>query len=88
MGVDGFAFFEMDADDIGIPEEVVEVAEGFLIGTDEENSDVIRFVGFQFVEREDFGDVFLIDEAVDLAIAVASDVGENRTVQFGFRLTF
>ena len=55
----------------------MEVAEGFLIGADEEDGDVIGLVGLEFVEGQDFGDVLLVDEAVDFAVAIAGDVGEH-----------
>ena len=44
MGVDRLAVLEVDADDVGVAEQVVQVAEGFLIGTDEEDADVVGFV--------------------------------------------
>ena len=58
----------------------MEVAKGFLIGSDQENREVIGLVLFEVVEREDFGDVFLVDEAVDFPVTVAGDVGKNGTM--------
>ena len=58
----------------------MKVTESFLIGTYEENREVVGLPLFEVVERENFGDIFLVDEAVDLAVAIASDVSENGTV--------
>ena len=62
----------------------MEVAEGFLISTDEEDADVVGFAGDERVEREDVLDVFAVDEAVDFSIAVAGDVGEDGAVAWFF----
>lgn len=80
VGIDGLAFLKVDADDVGVAEEVVEVAEGFLVGADEEDAEVIGFVRLEILEMEDFRNIFLIDEAVDLTIAVTGDVGDDGAV--------
>jgi hypothetical protein len=69
-------FVDAHADDVGVAEEVVEVAEGFLIGPDEEDADDVVLVRLEAVQRQDFGDAAHVDEAVDLAVAVAGEVGE------------
>ena len=45
VGVDRFAVFQVDADDIGVAKQVVQVAEGLLVGADEEDADVVVLVG-------------------------------------------
>ena len=41
-----------DADDIGVAEQVVQVAERFLIRADQEDAEVVFLVRLQLVERE------------------------------------
>ena len=82
--VDGSAIFHVDADDVRVTEQIVQVAQRFLVGTDEENGYVVRVALLELVERENFGNVFAIDEAIDLAIAIAGDVGQNGAVTWSF----
>ena len=59
---------------------LLRLSEGFLVGADEEDAQVIGFVRLEIVEMEDFRNIFLIDEAVDLTIAVTGDVGDDGAV--------
>ena len=67
---------DADVDGVGVAEEVVQVAEDFLVGADEEGGEeiVVAVVGVQF---QDLLHVAAVDEAVDLAVGVAGDVGED-----------
>ena len=67
---------EGDVDGVGVAEEVVEVAEDFLVGADEEDAEVV-FLAVVFVELEGFLDVAEVDEGIDLAVGVAGDVGQH-----------
>ena len=46
------AVAEGDGDDVGVAEEVVEVAEGLLVGADEEGTEVVLLIGGAVVEVE------------------------------------
>lgn len=59
---------------------LLRLSESFLVGADEEDVQVIGFVRLEIVEMENFRNIFLIDEAVDLTIAVTGDVGDDSAV--------
>ena len=61
---------------VGVAEEVVQVAEDFLVRADEEHAEVVRLAG-ERVQRERALDVAAIDELIDLAVRVAGDVAEH-----------
>ena len=72
----GFIVFEEDVDLVDAAEEVVEVAHDVLIGAGEKHTEVVRFP-VERVERDVVLGVLQIDEAADLAVGVARDVGED-----------
>lgn len=80
LGVLEFAVFDADGDDVGVAEEIVEVAEGLLVGADEEDADDVVFVGIfevDVVEGEAMVEFAGVSELVDFAVGVAGDVRED-----------
>jgi hypothetical protein len=67
---------EPDVDGIGVAEQVVQVAEDLLIGADQEDADVVG-LAVPLVQLEHALLVAAGDELVDLAVAVAGEVGEH-----------
>ena len=61
---------------VGVAEEVVQVAEDLLVGAHQEHADVVR-LPVRRMQLEGVLDVALVDELVDLAVAVAGEVGED-----------
>ena len=61
---------------VGVAEEVVEISEDFLVGTDEKHTDVVGRAG-PAVEGQDVTDIQRIDELVDLPVAVAGEVRQH-----------
>src|SRR5215469_16317100 len=64
--------------DVRVAEEVVEVAEGFLVGPDQEGREVVLLTRLQLVQLEGALHVAQRDEVIDLAVRVAGDVSEHR----------
>ena len=58
-------------------EEVVEIAHDVLVGTGEEEADIVRLAGLPAVEREGFLHILDVDELRDLAVRVAGDIHER-----------
>ena len=73
---DGVGVVEADVHGVRVAEQVVQVAEDFLIGADQEHAEVIR-LAVEGVQRQRPLDVAAIDELVDLAVRVAGDVAEH-----------
>ena len=67
---------------IGVAEEVVHVAEDLLVGTYEENADVISIAHAEGVQGNVVGLLIVVDVGGDLTVAVARDV-LNRGVAVG-----
>ena len=68
---------EGDMDGVGVAEEVMQIAEDLLVSADEEEADVIIFVLADLVQGEELGAAVLPDEAGDLAVGIAGDVGDR-----------
>ncbi len=64
-------------DHIGIAQKIMQVTEGFLIGADQENAEVILMIRFQFVQRERVFHIVQVNETINLAVAVAGDIRQN-----------
>ena len=77
LAVFDLAVFDVDRDDVGIAEEVVQIAEGFLVGTDEEDAEhvFVAFFDLGIVQRQAAADAIGEGKFVDLAVAIAGDVG-------------
>lgn len=63
-------------DGVGVAEQVVEIAEDLLVGTDKKRPEVVGLV-LQGVEREGAFDVAAVDELVDLPVGIARHVTEH-----------
>ena len=63
-------------DGVRVAEEVVQVAEDFLVGADQEHAEVVG-LAVEGVQRQRLLDVAAIDELIDLAVGVAGDVAEH-----------
>ena len=61
---------------VRVAEEVVQVAEDFLVRADQEHAEVVR-LAVERVQRQRALHVAAIDELVDLAVRVAGDVAEH-----------
>ena len=59
---------------VGVAEEVVHITEDLLIGANEEDADVVVFVGLDGVEWYVVGLMASVDVGRDLAVGVAGDV--------------
>jgi hypothetical protein len=57
--------------------QVVHVAQGLLIGADQQDAQVVRFALAHRVQFQRFLDVAYVDELVDRAVRVASDVAQD-----------
>src|SRR5688572_9957630 len=68
---------EADVHDVRVAEQVVQVPEGLLVGADQERAEVILLARHELVHLERALGLALGDEAVDLAVRVAGDVGEH-----------
>lgn len=74
MRVHGAAAFQVHADDVRVPQQVVQVPQGLLIGSHQEHADVVVFLaGLDGVQGKGRGHVFAVNEMVDLPVAVARD---------------
>jgi hypothetical protein len=69
---------------VRVAQQVVQVAQNLLVRAEQKNAQVVRFTTFslarqvtQRVQLERLLLGALVDEVVDLAVAVARDVGEN-----------
>ena len=68
---------QVDGDDVGVAEQVVQIAECFLIGTNKEDAhEILIFLG-QGMHWQAGRDTIRQNETVDLAVAVTGDVGQN-----------
>ena len=65
---------------IGVAEEVVHVAENFLIGSYEEDGDIVLFALSQGVQRDVVGLVVVVDVCPDFTVRVAGNVLECGTL--------
>ena len=63
-----------DVHGIGIAEEVVHVAEDFLVGPHEEHAEIVVFVFLHPVHRQHMSDVTTGHEVGNLSVAVAGDI--------------
>ena len=59
---------------IGVAEQVVHIAQDFLISTHEEDTQVIMLAGFELMDRQGVGNALGRDEVGQLAITVTSHV--------------
>ena len=59
---------------IGVAEEIVHIAQNFLIGSDEEYTEVVRLALLQRVDRQDVTGAAHGDEIRHLSVAVAGNV--------------
>ena len=66
----------LDVHGVGVAEQVVHVAEDFLIGADQKRAQVIR-LAVEGVQRQRPLHVAAVDELVDLAVRVAGDVAQH-----------
>ena len=64
-----------------LPKEVAEIAEGLLVGAYQEDAEIIGLALDERVYRERPPQAARLDEAVDLAVGVAGDVGEDRAAR-------
>src|SRR3569623_1449674 len=65
---------ELDVDRVGVPEEIVHVAEDFLICTDQEHPEQIRLTLAHVVQRQARFHTLAIDEMVAAAVRVAVEI--------------
>ena len=72
----GAVFVDGDVHRICVAQQVVQVAENFLVGADEECADVVLLAGV-LVQFESFLHVAVVDELVDLAVGVAGDISKD-----------
>ena len=68
------AVLDGDMDGIGVAEQVVEVTENLLVGTDKEDTEIVGLLGSQAMDRQHVRDVIVGHEVGDLAVAIAGDV--------------
>ena len=59
---------------IGVAEQVVHVAQYFLIGTDQEHGEVIVFAFLQRMHRQAVGDMAVGHEVGDFSVRIAGDI--------------
>src|SRR5436190_10093480 len=64
---------------IGIAEEIVQVAEDFLICSGEEHAEDVRLAVLEIVQLETRPAILVADEAIDPSVRVAGDVLERST---------
>ena len=69
-------FGQVHVHGIGVAKQIVQVAQDFLIGADQERAQHVGRVVERMKQHSPF-DVASIDELVDLAIRVARDVGQH-----------
>jgi hypothetical protein len=69
------------AGDVGVAHQVVQVAEGFLVGAHQEDAEIVGLALDERVHRQRAPQAARLDEAVDLAVGVAGDVGEDRAAR-------
>src|SRR5262249_11298116 len=67
---------------IGQPEQVVETTHDFLIGPNQQQSNVVGLAG-EWMDFEDFLDILEIDELIDVTIRIARQIDECRVVSRG-----
>ena len=65
-----------DVDRVGVPEQVVEISEDFLVGTDEKHAQVVGLAVVR-VQLEHALHVAQLDELVDLPVGIAREVGDD-----------
>ena len=68
---------EIDVHRVRVAEQVVQVAEDFLIGADQERGQIIR-LAVELMQPKRPLHVAAVDELIDLAVAVAGDVAQHR----------
>src|SRR5258708_10073062 len=81
--VDRAAVVETDVDGVGVAKQVMEVAKDFLVGAQQESTQIIR-LAVEWVQFERVAHVAKIDELIDLAVRIAGDVAQNRPARRGF----
>ena len=64
---------------IGVAEEVVQIAEDFLIGAGQEDAEDVVFAVAELVQLQTGTTLLVADEAIDLAIGIARDVLQRAT---------
>src|SRR5437764_6873645 len=67
---------ELDMDGVGIAEQVVEVAQDFLVSAEQESAEVVILAVGERVQREGALYVTAIDKLIDLAVGIAGDITE------------
>ena len=68
---------------MGVAQEIVQVPQGLLVGPDQEDAQKVVLPGPRRMDRQGLADVPGIRVAVELAIAVAGQVGDHRLAQRG-----
>jgi len=68
---------ELDVHGVRVPEQVVRLAERFLVRADQERTHVVG-LAVQLVQLERRADVLQIDELVELAVGIAGEIAEGR----------
>ena len=63
---------------VAVAEEVVQIAQDFLVRAGQKHPEVVLVAGHQRVQLEHVLDVAPIDEVIDLPIGVTGDVGQHR----------
>ncbi len=73
----GAIAIDAHAHHVRVAEQVVQVAQRFLVSADQKHAKIIFLAIAHRVQRQHLGHFFRTDEAVDLAIAIACDVGDD-----------
>ena len=73
-----------DADHVGIAKQIVQIAQCFLVCADQKHANEVLLIGLHLMQGQNPPRTPLIDELVDLAVAVAGDIGQNSPA-FRFR---
>src|SRR5258708_9305952 len=81
--VDRAAVVETDVDGVGVPEQVMEVAEDFLVGAQQESTQII-WLAVVWMQFERVAHIAKIDELIDLTVRIAGDVAQNGPARRGF----
>ena len=67
-------FIDIDVHSISVAKQVVKVAQNLLIGTHEENTQVVVLALLKSVHRQEMRESLVRDKVAYLTIAVASDI--------------
>ena len=81
----GAVLADADGHDVGVPEQVVQVAEGFLIRAHKEHAEIIFIAVHKGMQIEGSAHTLRVDELVDAPVAVAGDIRNDRLAGREFR---